>query len=196
MRRKQESAWRALLAFEGAIAQFTRPTMSIEIGWRRLRCEKGVEVAKTEQADFDATPGRVFDACRRAMANLGYTLIGADESGRMISFNTGRSMKSWAGQDLQATVIPSDSGAQVVVGGTLARRGGLAGGQQVAWGEKSALSKKFLREVGQVLPKVPEPGPVSNLAETEKSKNLSDDLAALKVLHDDGTLSEDEFKRA
>ena len=56
-------------------------------------------MAKTEERVLDASPGRVLAACRQAVAELGYTVIASDESGKMISFNTGRSMKTWAGQD-------------------------------------------------------------------------------------------------
>ena len=113
-------------------------------------------MAKTEEMVFKASPARVFNACRVAMAQLSYTLISADETGRIISFNTGRSIKSFAGQDLQATVLDNGDGSRVIVGGTIARRGGMGSGQQIAWGEKAALSKKFLAEVKSVLPNVSE----------------------------------------
>jgi hypothetical protein len=113
-------------------------------------------MAKTEEMVFKASPARVFNACRVAMAQLSYTLISADETGRIISFNTGRSLKSFAGQDLQATVLDNGDGSRVIVGGTIARRGGMGSGQQIAWGEKASLSKKFLAEVESVLPNVPE----------------------------------------
>ena len=113
-------------------------------------------MAKTEEMVFEASPARVFNACRVAMAQLSYTLISADDTGRMISFNTGRSLKSFAGQDLQATVVDSGHGSRVIVGGSIARRGGVGSSQQLAWGEKAALSKKFLAEVASVLPMVPE----------------------------------------
>ena len=113
-------------------------------------------MAKTEEMVFKASSARVFNACRVAMAQLSYTLISVDETGRVISFNTGRSLKSFAGQDLQATVLDNGDGSRVIVGGTIARRGGMGSGQQIAWGEKAALSKKFLAEVVSVLPNIPE----------------------------------------
>src|SRR5487761_1188199 len=118
-------------------------------------------MAKTEEKTFQASPSRVFNACRVAMAQLSYTLLGVDDKGRIISFNTGRSMKSFAGQDLQATVVEEAGGSRVIVGGAIARRGGIGSGQQIAWGEKSALSKKFLAQVEAVLPSTPE-GPTGN----------------------------------
>ena len=151
-------------------------------------------MAKTEEKKFEASPARVFNACRVATAQLSYTLISADETGRMIAFNTGRSMKSFAGQDLQATVLDDGDGSRVIVGGAIARRGGMGSGQQIAWGEKAALSKKFLAEVEKVLPSLPEVVP-SNSNPSE-STSIAEELKSLKDLHDQGVLSEEEFSRA
>jgi hypothetical protein len=120
-------------------------------------------MAKTEEMLFKASSARVFNACRVAMAQLSYTLISVDKTGRVISFNTGRSIKSFAGQDLQATVLDNGDGSRVIVGGTIARRGGMGSGQQIAWGEKAALSKKFLAEVASVLPNVPDIGQINEV---------------------------------
>jgi hypothetical protein len=151
-------------------------------------------MAKTEEKKFEASPARVFNACRVATAQLSYTLISADETGRMIAFNTGRSMKSFAGQDLQAMVLDDGDGSRVIVGGAIARRGGMGSGQQIAWGEKAALSKKFLAEVEKVLPSLPEVVP-SNSNPSE-STSIAEELKSLKDLHDQGVISEEEFSRA
>lgn len=59
-------------------------------------------------------------------------------------------MKSFAGQDLTATLIDEGNGkTQVIVGGTLARHGTTM--QLGAWGEKKALSKKWLAQLGECL---------------------------------------------
>lgn len=151
-------------------------------------------MAKTEEKKFEASSARVFNACRVAMAQLSYTLISADEAGRMISFNTGRSMKSFAGQDLQATVVDNGDGSRVIVGGAIARRGGMGSGQQIAWGEKAALSKKFLAEVESVLPNVPEILPSDSTP--SESKSIAEELKSLRDLHDQGVISEEEFSKA
>src|SRR5665213_2771147 len=151
-------------------------------------------MAKTEEKKFEANSARVFNACRVAMAQLSYTLISADETGRMISFNTGRSLKSFAGQDLQATVLDNGDGSRVIVGGAIARRGGMGSGQQIAWGEKAALSKKFLAEVESVLPNVPEILPSDSTP--SESKSIAEELKSLRDLHDQGVISEEEFSKA
>ena len=76
---------------------------------------------KTIERTFPASSEDVYEAARRAVAELGYSVLHSDAAAKAISFNTGRSMKSWAGQDLTATVFASDDGsARVVVGGSLA----------------------------------------------------------------------------
>ena len=52
--------------------------------------------------------------------------------------------------------MASGTSSKLVVGGTIARRGGLAGGQQIAWGEKAALSRKFLDAVTIIVPTIQE----------------------------------------
>ena len=152
-------------------------------------------MAKTEDREFNASPGRVFAACRQAVAQLGYTVIASDELGKMISFNTGRSMKSWAGQDLQATVVAGGTSSRIVVGGSIARRGGLAGAQQIAWGEKAALSKKFLDEVTTILPTIQEVAHDQAAAEFRTSEpNRLDELAKAADLKEKGFLTEEEFQ--
>ena len=152
-------------------------------------------MAKTVEQDFSASVSRVFRACRQAVAQLGYVVIASDESGKMISFNTGRSRKSWAGQDLQATVLGSGTTSRLVIGGTIARRGGLSSEQQVAWGEKAALSKKFLAEVTSILPTIPEG---SSERVTTASPRIADSrleaLAKAVELKEKGILSDEEFQ--
>ena len=112
---------------------------------------------KTVETVFEADAKRVFEAARMAIASLGYTVLSADQNSKFLSFNTGRSMKSWAGQDLTATMIESGSSTTVIVGGSIAKGGNpFGGGSQIAaWGEKDALSRKFLQEIEACLPKVP-----------------------------------------
>jgi Short C-terminal domain/Protein of unknown function (DUF2510) len=109
---------------------------------------------KTIERTYSASPEDVYEAARHAVAELGYSVLHSDAAAKAISFNTGRSMKSWAGQDLTATVFASgDGSARVVVGGSLATRGNpLGGGSQLgAWGEKKQLSNVFLDAIARAL---------------------------------------------
>jgi hypothetical protein len=108
-------------------------------------------VAKPIEQNFEANPTKVFSAAKVAIAKLGWAVLGVNDSGLMITCNTGRSIKSFAGQDLQVTVIEAGSGSNVIVGGQIARRGGRSATQQLAWGEKGTLTKKLLSTIGEVL---------------------------------------------
>lgn len=151
---------------------------------------------KTIERSFDASPKRTFEAARIAVANLGFSVLHSDAVGLVVSFNTGRSWSSWAGQDLTASVFADGSRSRVVVGGSLATRGNpFGGGSQLgSWGEKGRLSTKFLDEIGAQLPSIPEPSRVSE-GEAQGS-TLSEELKRLADLRDAGVLSEDEFVAA
>lgn len=148
---------------------------------------------KTVEASFQASPQR-FAARNRAVAELGYAILHTDSASLIVSFNTGRSMKSWAGQDLSTSVVPTNDCTRVIVGGSLAKGGNPFGSSQVgAWEEKSALSKKFLDTVTRILPSITEPQ-----ATTQPSapSSMADELAKLRELVGQGVISEAEFAQA
>jgi len=149
---------------------------------------------KTVEKRYSGSPERVYTACRQAVAELGYAVLHTDAAGFTISFNTGRSMKSWSGQDLSATVFTDGTGSRVVVGGSLAKGGNpIGGGSQVgSWGEKSALSNKFLDTVARLLPRVPEPAAPKPAA----GSDLAAQLAKLAELRKEGLLDEQEYADA
>jgi hypothetical protein len=60
---------------------------------------------QTFESTFDASTEVVYAGCVETAARLGYTTLEARPEVGVLSFNTGRSMKSWAGQDMTATVI-------------------------------------------------------------------------------------------
>lgn len=148
---------------------------------------------KTERYEFEASPERLWAAAIQSVGTLGYTVIMSDSTSKIVSFNTGRSMKSWGGQDLSATVTTGSRGASLIMGGSLARGGGpMGGGSQLAsWGEKGALIKKFAGAVAAALPSVPEPQ-----QHRQPSGDLGSELAKLAELRSSGALTEDEFQAA
>ena len=144
---------------------------------------------KTIDREYEASPQRLFEACRRAVGELGYTILFSDSNGFSISFNTGRSMKSWGGQDLTATIFESGDKSTLVIGGSIAQTGNPFGGNQIgSWGEKSALSNKFHDTVSQILPSIPEKSTSVN------SGGIADEIAKLKALLDQGVITIDEFE--
>lgn len=143
---------------------------------------------KTVEATYSASIDRLYPAMVRAAAELGYTILSSQPEAGVLSFNTGRSMKSWTGQDLSATALAASNGStKVVVGGSLAVRG--AGFQQIgSWGEKQALSSKFLEKVRTILPSIA-------VAPKPTAGSLADELSKLASLQRDGILTAAEFER-
>jgi hypothetical protein len=146
---------------------------------------------KTVEDIFDGDLARVFAAMTASAAELGFTLLSSQPEAGVLSFNTGRSMKSWTGQDLSATAVPvTETSTKIVVGGSLAVRG--SGPRQVvSWGEKANLSNKFLEQVRLVLPGTPAP-PATGTAEQISG---AEELEKLATLRETGVLTEEEFQQ-
>lgn len=75
-------------------------------------------MAKSEGRIFEAAKDRVFGAVLGAVAQLGYLVANTNKEYCTVSFNTGRSMLSWAGQDLTVSVrsvaeVSSGTGASL-----------------------------------------------------------------------------------
>ena len=152
---------------------------------------------KSVEAQFKRPVGDVYEACRRAVADLGYTVLNSSKEDAQISFNTGRSMSSWHGQDLTVSLFTSADGTKAVVGGSLAKGGSAltGGGSQIfAWGEKKKLSEKFLSTVERILPSVETTETPSQ--NPQSSGSLTDELMKLTQLKEAGVLSDDEFAKA
>lgn len=99
----------------------------------------------------DASVDQVWEACRRAIAQLGYEVRRFD--GRLLEFNTGKSMSSWAGQDVMAVAKTVGSGCSLTVNGYMAES---RMGQSFDWGETGRVLKKFTAKVRELVPAVVE----------------------------------------
>jgi hypothetical protein len=118
--------------------------------------------SQVEPVWFEASEDRLYQAAVRTAATLGYSLKHSDTTARVISFNTGMSMRSWAGQDMSVSVISGENGKNgLLIGGTRAQLSGFMGGtpQVYDWGESGKISRKFLDTFRPMLAKIPEPKP-------------------------------------
>lgn len=150
---------------------------------------------KTIDRKVAASTVRAFEACRRATAELGYSITDVSKESLTISFNTGRSMKTWGGQDLTASLFDEGDSTLIVVGGSLGKGGSaLTGGgsQLLAWGEKKTLSLKFLDTVEAVLPSIAESSSATSSNDSQPSSS-ADELLKLKELLDAGAITQEEF---
>lgn len=148
---------------------------------------------KTESGTFDASAERVWQAALHVVSNSGYTMLHSDKGSWIMSFNTGRSMSSWGGQDLSLALTAAGSETTVTMGGALARGGMPGGGSQLfAWGEKGRLIEEFLDALHETLPSIPEP----EVAPVPSAGGVAAELARLAELHTSGALTDEEFAAA
>ena len=110
-----------------------------------------------EPAWFTASEDRLFKAAVQTAMALGYSVKHTDPSMRVIAFNTGMSMRSWAGQDMSVSVVQGDGGRNgVIIGGTRAQLA-LGGVPQVFdWGERGKIARTFLQKFEEILPRTAE----------------------------------------
>jgi hypothetical protein len=103
-------------------------------------------MAKTNDQMFNSNPETVYEVCRKAISDIRFSIINNSKENLYISFNTGRSMASWHGQDLSVSLFTGAGGRKAIFRGSIAKDGSgfTGGGSQVfSWGEKDKLSLKF-----------------------------------------------------
>jgi hypothetical protein len=148
--------------------------------------------SKTVEQTYNASADRTYAAVLRTASEMDYSIGNSDAVSKTVSFNTGMSMKSWAGQDMSVTVF--DDGAshsRVVIGGKRAQRGNFGGGGQLFdWGEKKKLAASFLERLDTVVAETPEP------AASSPASSAADEIAKLADLHAKGALTDEEFQGA
>jgi hypothetical protein len=139
---------------------------------------------------------RVFAASVRAISNMGKSISHSDESLGTISYNTGMSMRSMAGQDMTITVFEeAPDVCRVVAAGTRAQRGNLGGGGQFFdWGERRKVAEDFFVALDKALSETPEP--VDSPPSGSPAVAHIDELERLAALHRSGALDDDEFRAA
>jgi len=150
---------------------------------------------KTYSQEFDGSPQRLYATTVAAVGALGYTVLTAQPDAGVISFNSGRSFRTWSGQDMTATITARGSSRSVVtLGGSTAMRGNVfgGGGQVVSWGEKTKIANTVIAKVAELLPTVLEPGDPVN----SRGEGIAAELERLSDLRDRGVISNSDFDAA
>ncbi len=141
-------------------------------------------VAKTYEFEFAAPPEQVFTETVSAVSALGFSILHSEDTPTSVTFNTGASIWSTAGQDMTATAMPvSPSTSKLVLTGSTAPRG--KDPQYGSWGERGRIAKGLAARVRGAL-------------DTDSADNgpLVAELARLAELHRTGDLSDDEYAQA
>lgn len=108
---------------------------------------------------YEASADRLFEAVVRTISALPYRIIDSDPHTRTVSFNTGMSWRSWAGQNVTVVVSEGDGpGSTLTISGKRLQ----IDWQMIDWGELGSIRRRFLRQLAETLPSVPEPaGPAA-----------------------------------
>lgn len=169
-----------------------------------MPCGAAIALSKSVEKEFEASRPTLFAALLHSVSELGYSITNSDAALGVLSFTTGMSFRSWAGQSMTATVLPlSTSRSKLIVGGTRVQRGNPfgGGGQIFDWGEKDVITDKLLDAVDRVLSANQEQSRVEHL-EYERihgdveSRLVADELEKLASLRTRGVITEDEFVTA
>jgi hypothetical protein len=109
-------------------------------------------MAKEPETHHYAVPvARLHQAVLAALAERGRWKLQEDEGpGGAVRFNTGLSVWSWSGQDMEAVTAAANGGSTLTIGGRVAQRG-LGSVQQVSWGEASRIADKLKQGVDAAL---------------------------------------------
>jgi hypothetical protein len=101
-------------------------------------------MAKEPEAHhYDVPVDRLHQAVVAAVGEHKRWKVQEDEGpGGALRFNTGLSIWSWAGQDMEAVTAAEGTGSTLTVGGKIAQRGA-SSVQMVSWGEAGRIAKKL-----------------------------------------------------
>ena len=150
-------------------------------------------MAKTYEFEFDAPPEELFTEMLSAVNALGFSILHNEDTETSVTFNTGPSIWSAAGQDMTATALPtSASSSKLVVTGRTARRGEQA--QYGSWGERGRIAKGLATRLRGTLTE--SPGAVNGGERDIDSSAFVVELAILCELHRNGDITDDEFGEA
>jgi hypothetical protein len=106
-------------------------------------------MAKPLVMQYDADFQRATKALAAVIARLGYTLKSIDKDNGLITFETGLSLNSLAGQSMSAHMLDAGKFIQITIGGTTKAHG--AQMQYFDWGESSNIATKVFKELDSAL---------------------------------------------
>jgi len=151
-------------------------------------------VAKIYEFEFDAPPERVYAQTANAVGALGFSILSNEADAASITFNTGPSIWSTAGQDMTATALAVSPGSSMLVlTGKTAKRGSET--QYGSWGERGRIAKGLAMWVRGSLAE-PTASMPDTAPEALDGSAFVAELATLAELHESGALTDGEYADA
>lgn len=119
-------------------------------------------MARTVHQDFEIRTTVLLDLVKRAIVDCGYKLDTVQAESGLITFRSGMSWKSWAGQELSALISECGNGvSRVDISGRRNSNGAIL--QIYDWGEAASIAKKVLRRISRLSNNLePDPSPSSD----------------------------------
>ena len=105
---------------------------------------------KIYEFEFAAPPEQLFQETTVAVGVLGFSVLEREDARASLTFNTGPSLWSSAGQDMTATAVPiSPASSKLVFQGRTAQRGKAT--EYGSWGERGRIAKGLASKVREAL---------------------------------------------
>lgn len=99
---------------------------------------------------YKSTQAEIYSAAQRAIRDLGYKVDRLDRTNGLLTFKTGLSWKSWAGQEMSIMLIDvSSTEVEVSISGKRNQTGVIV--QLYDWGEVKGIASKVLEVMDEYL---------------------------------------------
>jgi|GEM_PF-2082441 hypothetical protein len=99
---------------------------------------------------YKSTQAEIYSAAQRAIRDLGYKVDRLDRTNGLLTFKTGLSWKSWAGQEMSIMLIDvSSTEVEVSLSGKRNQTGVIV--QLYDWGEVHGIANKVLEVMDEYL---------------------------------------------
>ena len=106
-------------------------------------------MAKPIVMQYAAPYEHALQSLAAVIARLGYTINGIDNQNGLVTFESGMSRMSWAGQRLSAHVLPVGNSVQITIGGSLKAHGAQL--QITDMGEAGHIATKVFEQLNGIL---------------------------------------------
>jgi hypothetical protein len=152
-------------------------------------------MAKAHECVLEGSPARLYEALRRAVADLGYTIERADGRSMTLQFESNRRNMMKNPVKMTAVVVPTAQGqSKISMTGKDAHRA------VTMWGEDGHVARLVFDGVQRELPGIPEAAAPAQQAAAaglrDGSRDLISELERLAALHSNGALDDAEFRVA
>jgi len=104
---------------------------------------------KTISKMYEIRKDLLFDFALQTIKELGYKFNGIDKNSGLITFETGLSWKSWAGQQISVMILEHGNSAEISISGVRKQTGVIV--QLYDWGEAKSIANKIIQKIDELI---------------------------------------------